>query len=142
VRPVPEHILFSPLIALLQLRECQGFILAYSITSRASFERVEAFLKAIQQVKSKKSFSYVVVANKSDQPRGSEMVSEEEGLALGRRLGCTVLEVSGTTGTNVDDILVKLIRALREMQKTEDTEGGGSSEGVTALRKSSKCTIL
>ncbi len=48
------------------MRTGEGFLLAYSITSRESFEEIRTFQQQILRVKDKDIFPMVVVGNKLD----------------------------------------------------------------------------
>ena len=48
------------------VRDREGFILMYSITSRASFEKTSKFHQQILRIKGKGNFSTVLVGNKCD----------------------------------------------------------------------------
>jgi GTPase KRas protein len=48
------------------MRTGEGFLLVYSITSRASFEEVMAYQKTILRVKDKDLFPMILVGNKCD----------------------------------------------------------------------------
>lgn len=48
------------------MRTGEGFLLVYSITSRASFEEVMAYQKTILRVKDKDYFPMILVGNKCD----------------------------------------------------------------------------
>jgi GTPase KRas protein len=48
------------------MRTGEGFLLVYSITSRASFEEVMAYQKTILRVKDKDFFPMILVGNKCD----------------------------------------------------------------------------
>ena len=87
------------------IRDGEGFVLVYSISSRSSFTRIQRFHNQIQRVKesSASSPSYpgspissaaptapvpiMLVGNKSDRVTERE-VSTQEGHALARELGC------------------------------------------------------
>ena len=64
----------------LKRREGQGFILVYSIASRATFERLEVFRQLMLRVKRNRPI-FVLVGNKCDKTYERE-VSREEGAAL------------------------------------------------------------
>jgi GTPase KRas protein len=59
----------------------------YSITARATFERVERFRSQITRVKDAESIPIVLVGNKADKANERE-VGKDEGQMLARRLGC------------------------------------------------------
>jgi GTPase KRas protein len=69
------------------IREGEGFLLVYSITARATFERIERFRSQITRVKDSEAIPIVLVGNKSDK-RDEREVGKEEGQLLARRLGC------------------------------------------------------
>lgn len=48
------------------MRNGEGFILVYSITSRLSFEEISTFFEQIRRVKDRDSFPMVLVGNKCD----------------------------------------------------------------------------
>ena len=98
-------------------REGQGFILVYSIASRATFERLEVFRQLMLRVKRNKPI-FVLVGNKCDKTYERE-VSREEGAALARSFGCEFLETSAKTSHNVDRLFTNLVRALRQTKQIE-----------------------
>jgi GTPase KRas protein len=48
------------------MRNGEGFILVYSITSRLSFEEISTFYQQIKRVKDKDFFPMILVGNKCD----------------------------------------------------------------------------
>ncbi|TAQ84993.1 hypothetical protein B7494_g6680 [Chlorociboria aeruginascens] len=101
------------------IRDGEGFVLVYSISSRSSFTRIQRFHNQIQRVKeSASSPSYsgspispispsigpppiMLVGNKSDRVTERE-VSTQEGSALARELGCDFVEASAKNCVNVE----------------------------------------
>ncbi|KAH9996593.1 ras family-domain-containing protein [Russula vinacea] len=77
------------------VREGQGFILVYSIASRATFERLEVFRQSMLRVKRQKPI-FMLVGNKADKQLERE-VTREEGMQLAREFGCEFLETSAKT---------------------------------------------
>jgi len=93
------------------VREGQGFILVYSVTSRSSFSRLEDFHQTMLRIK-RSTPVFIVVGNKSDQP--SREVSQEEGLRLAQKFGCQFMETSAKTSMNVEKLFTYLVRSLRQ----------------------------
>ncbi|KAF7335763.1 Protein ras-2 [Mycena venus] len=93
------------------VREGQGFLLVYSITSRLTFDRLEVFHRSMTHIKGAGAI-FLLVGNKSDL-RAQREVSEQEGAALARKYGCKFIEVSAKTGQNVEHTFSSLVRALR-----------------------------
>ncbi|KAI0639160.1 ras protein [Trametes polyzona] len=127
------------------VREGQGFILVYSIASRATFERLDVFRQAMLKVKRQKPV-FMLVGNKCDKQYERE-VSREEGAALARQFGCEFLETSAKTAHNVERLFTSLVRLLRSTKQQEQgvqgpvrppTGGKGGNGGKTRPR----CIIL
>jgi GTPase KRas len=112
------------------IRDGEGFVLVYSISSRSSFSRIKRFHHQIQRVKescaSSPSFPgspiaainsnakvpIMLVGNKSDRLTERE-VSSQEGHALARELGCEFVEASAKNCINVDKAFYDVVRILR-----------------------------
>jgi GTPase KRas protein len=117
------------------IRDGEGFVLVYSITSEASFKEVERFYQLIQRVKESSSMgpsnysghrsadnSYygpvpvMLVGNKSDRVTERE-ISSQRGAELAKRLGCDFIEASAKKSVNVEKAFYDVVRQLR-MQKS------------------------
>ncbi|KAJ7816211.1 ras protein [Mycena olivaceomarginata] len=94
------------------VREGQGFLLIYSITSRTTFDRLEVFRQSVRRAKRGDPI-LMLVGNKSDKAYERE-VSKEEGAALARHFGCEFIETSAKTAQNVEQVFTSLVRALRQ----------------------------
>jgi len=115
------------------IRDGEGFVLVYSISSRSSFTRITRFHNQIQRVKesSAASPSYpgspissvapnaqvpiMLVGNKSDRVTERE-VSTQEGHALARELGCEFVEASAKNCINVEKAFYDVVRLLRRQR--------------------------
>ncbi|KAJ3381557.1 hypothetical protein HDU84_005016 [Entophlyctis sp. JEL0112] len=126
------------------IRDGQGFLIVYSITSRETFFRVERFREQILRVKDADEVTYaasghvtpagsassaaavaslltvpmILVGNKCDRQAERE-VSREEGAALAQRLQCDFIETSAKTRLNVERAFYNVVRALRRQQELE-----------------------
>jgi len=131
------------------IRDGEGYVLVYSITSRESFRRVSHFHRQIQRVKdsaaqtsptyplsspiSPSTPSYtgpppiMLVANKSDRVLERE-VSTQEGQALAKDLGCEFVEASAKNNVNVDKAFYDVVRRLRR-QRQESAPAGNRRSG-------------
>lgn len=126
------------------IRDGEGFILVYSITSRNSYDRIRKFFNQVQRVKeshhpaSPTGHSYLqqaqmyappaytgpvpvmLVGNKSDKHHERE-VSSQEGLALAKELGCEFVEASAKNCVNVEKAFFDVVRALRKQRQNPIT---------------------
>ena len=122
------------------IRDGEGFILVYSITSRSSFTRIRKFHSQIQRVKESTSASspttagylasptspsmhmahkpapVMLVGNKSDRVVDRE-VSTQEGSALAKDMGCSFVEASAKNCINVEKAFYDVVRSLRDMRQ-------------------------
>lgn len=135
------------------IRDGEGFVLVYSITSRASFSRITKFYNQIQMVKesansgSPTGGSYLgsplnsptgghkplpvpvmLVGNKSDKVM-ERAVSAQEGSALAKELGCEFVEASAKNCINVEKAFYDVVRLLR--QQRQQQQGGRSQDRRT-----------
>ncbi|KAL8696257.1 MAG: hypothetical protein Q9224_002890 [Gallowayella concinna] len=125
------------------IRDGEGFVLVYSITSRASFSRIRKFHSQIQRVKDSSSAgsptaSYLsppitaaptggqapvmLVGNKSDRVTERE-VSTQEGSALAKEMGCDFVEASAKNCINVEKAFYEVVRSLRRQRQDQTPLG-------------------
>lgn len=120
------------------IRDGEGFVLVYSISSRSSFARIQKFHHQIQRVKESShsgSPTYpgsplsassigsglfgpapvMLVGNKCDRVTERE-VSTQEGSALARELGCDFVEASAKNCVNVEKAFYDVVRQLRRQR--------------------------
>jgi small GTP-binding protein len=95
------------------IRDAEGTMLLYSISSRSSFVRLKRFYNQIKRVKNDDQFPVLVVGNKIDRMDERE-VSTAEGLALANKLGCRFMEFSAKTYTNVEESFFDLVRQVKK----------------------------
>ncbi|ORX49850.1 ras-like protein 3 [Hesseltinella vesiculosa] len=100
------------------MRNGEGFVLVYSITSRLSFEEISTFYQQIRRVKDKDFFPMILVGNKSDLG-ADRQVSFQEGNDLAKQFGCPFMETSAKQRTNVDECFYEVVREIRRMNRRE-----------------------
>lgn len=132
------------------IRDGEGFVLVYSITSRSSFSRIEEFSKLIKRVKESVSSGsptgatylssslnapvttsdgpvpIMLVGNKSDKAV-ERAVSSQEGFALAKRLGCEFVEASAKNCINVEKAYYDVVRLLRQQRQANSNSSHQSS---------------
>ena len=136
------------------IRDGEGFILVYSITSRASFSRIRKFHSQIQRVKDSSiagspitpssylsssisagmQFStqttgpapVMLVGNKSDRVTDRE-VSIQEGSALAKEMGCQFVEASAKNCINVERAFYDVVRSLRHQRQDSSVVRTGTT---------------
>ncbi|KAK7040419.1 P-loop containing nucleoside triphosphate hydrolase protein [Favolaschia claudopus] len=121
------------------MRNGQGFILIYSVTSRSSFDKIAAFHQTL--VRARKMLPpFILIGNRADAHSACE-VSKEEGAALARELGCEFLETSAKTAQNVERTFITLIRALRR-RKAEEAELAVAPQPSKRTVVPHKCVVM
>lgn len=63
------------------MRNGEGFILVYSVTSRLSFEEINTFYQQIRRVKDRDFFPMVLVGNKCDLESDRQVSSQGNNIA-------------------------------------------------------------
>jgi len=88
----------------LYMKNGQGFVLVYSITSQATFNDLVDIKDQIMRVKDiGDDIPMVLVANKSDL-EDERVVGKHQGESLARSFGCTFLETSAKLEINVNEV--------------------------------------
>jgi len=138
------------------IRDGEGFVLVYSISSRSSFARIQKFHHQIQRVKESSlsgSPTYpgsplsassnglgfgpapvMLVGNKCDRVTERE-VSTQEGSALARELGCDFVEASAKNCVNVEKAFYDVVRQLRKQRQQSFGQNNKSSRGEKPSRR-------
>ncbi|CAO3627097.1 unnamed protein product [Mucor fragilis] len=104
------------------MRNGEGFLLVYSITSRLSFDEITTFYQQICRVKDRDYFPMVLVGNKCDL-EGDRQVSSQEGRDLAKNFGCQFIETSAKQRINVDEAFFEVVRDIRRYNKEQETRG-------------------
>jgi len=137
------------------IRSGQGFVMVYSITSRATFESLPSFHDQILRVKDEDSFPVAVLGNKCDLEKDRE-VSTMEGKEFADSIGAPFFETSAKARINVEEGFYQLVREIRKWnsQVQEEPDSKKKKKGGNFLsRKATKighkisglngeCTIL
>ncbi|KAI7871572.1 small GTPase superfamily [Spinellus fusiger] len=118
------------------IRDGEGFLLVYSITSYSTFERVERFRDQIFRVKDVDNVPLMLVGNKCDKVTERE-VTREEGCAMAKRLACDFIETSAKTCVNVERSFYQVVKTIRAQR--EGVRAGPKSK---SKKEKKRCLIL
>ncbi|CAG8558158.1 13728_t:CDS:2 [Acaulospora morrowiae] len=111
------------------MRNGEGFLLVYSITSRNSFDEISTFHQQILRVKDKDYFPIIVVANKCDLEM-ERQVSGHEGREFAKQFSCRFIETSAKQRINVDEAFYNLVREIRKYNKEQQFGGRNPTSGM------------
>ena len=96
----------------LYMKNGQGFVLVYSITSQSTFNDLHDLHEQITRIKDTDDVPIILVGNKCDLIN-ERAVSRDQGANLARSFNnCTFLETSAKAKTNVGDIFHDLVRQI------------------------------
>ena len=121
------------------MRTGQGFLCVYAITSRSSFDEINAFREQILRVKDADTVPMVLVGNKADL-EAERQVTKVEGQDLAKSYGCAFFESSAKTRVNVEEGFYQLVREIR---KAGAGGGGQGKKGAAgAGKKKGGCSLF
>ncbi|KAF5634288.1 hypothetical protein F52700_6012 [Fusarium sp. NRRL 52700] len=103
------------------MRQGEGFILVYSVTSRRSFEEITTYYHQILKQKDKDQFPMVIVGIDRIQASLRE-VTIMEGEFLANELGCIFVEVDAKSSVEVDAAFFDLVNFSWNNRKKEAME--------------------
>ncbi|XP_071037821.1 GTP-binding protein RAD-like [Parasteatoda tepidariorum] len=92
--------------------EADAYIVAYSVTDRASFEKAVDILFSLRERGLTYSKAVILVGNKSDLARTRE-IAVEEGKSIACSYECKFIETSAAINHNVDELLVGMVSQIR-----------------------------
>lgn len=122
------------------LKNMEGFVVVYSITSRKSFERVSDFFNRISDLRGSSKFPAVLVGTKCDMENLRE-VSTEEGLQLSKFLGCPHYETSAKQSKLVKEAFVNVMEQVTNTY-VNSSEILKDSTKKDKKKKKEKCTMM
>ncbi|KAG4095474.1 small GTPase superfamily [Neocallimastix lanati (nom. inval.)] len=115
----------------LYMKNGQGFILVFSITSQATFNDLMELRDQILRVKDSEKVPMVLVGNKCDL-EDDRVVQKDQGTKLADQWGCSFFETSARKKINVDEVFFDLVRQINRSMPEKDKNKD----------KKKKCTIL
>jgi len=111
----------------LYMKNGQGFILVYSITSQSTFNDLQDLREQILRVKDRDDVPMCLVGNKCDL-EDERVVGKDQGNQLSKEFNsCTFMETSAKQKINVNEIFIDLVRQINS--KTPGVGKGNDSSG-------------
>jgi len=100
------------------MRDGQGFLLCFDMTSDRSFLEMQDFYKQILRVKEMDRVPLVIAANKCDLS-DQRKVSTEQGKEFADQHKCPYFETSAKTRQNVEEAFAEVVREIRRFKPDE-----------------------
>lgn len=95
----------------LYIKNGQGFVIVYSITSLQTFQDIRTMKEQIMRVKGTDRVPMLLVGNKCDLEHQRE-VSFSDGANLAQSWGCPFLESSAKSTQNVNEVFIEIVREM------------------------------
>lgn len=95
----------------LYIKNGQGFVVVYSITSHQTFQDVKNMKEQIVRVKGTERVPIILVGNKLDLEHQRE-VTAVEGMALAQSWNVPFMEASAKNKCNVNDVFSEVVREM------------------------------
>ncbi|XP_076812312.1 ras-related protein Rap-1b-like isoform X2 [Clavelina lepadiformis] len=102
----------------LYMKNGQGFVLVYSITSQASFNDLADLREQILRVKDTDDVPMILVGNKCDL-EDERIVSKEQGEQLAKQWRCSWMETSAKSKINVECAFFELVKLINQSAPIE-----------------------
>jgi len=99
----------------LYMKNGQGFVLVYSITSQASFNDLADLREQILRVKDTEDVPMILVGNKCDL-EDERKVTKEQGETLANQWRCIPMETSAKSKINVETAFFELVKLINNRQ--------------------------
>jgi len=114
----------------------EGFMLVYSITARASFDRLESYIEQIERAKDDliQNIPALIIGNKSDLDRERE-VTTKMGRDLAQKVGCKFFETSALNRSNVEETFLTIAREMQLLRRKKEA-------AEEKQKKKGKCLVL
>jgi len=127
-----------------------GFVLVYSVTDDASFEKLTEMherIKTIMGERKESDIPIVLVANKCDVAEEDKAVDRSEGENLQATFGAThFFETSAKQNLNVEECFLALTQTILKKNPNAGKGGGAGAvfgaDAAHAYKKRQKCSIL
>ena len=111
----------------------QGFVLAYDINNRETFEKVEYWIEEIK-AKADENIKCILIGTKCDLDKRE--VNEEEGIELGEKYGFKFLETSAKENINISETFDTLVSEI--IKNYEDVGRNSQALSKEKLKKKKK----
>lgn len=101
------------------IRSGEGYLIAYDITSRSSFEKTEVFRNLILREKDVEWVPIVLIGNKCDLEENRE-VTTIEGIELAKNWNAKFFECSAKKRKNIDESFFEIVRIIRKTNEQDN----------------------
>ena len=108
----------------LYIKNGQGFIIVYSLTSRQSFQDIKLIREQILRVKGTDRVPIVLVANKCDLSESCREVSTDDGCSLANQWSIPYIETSAKNSTIVNGLFTEIVKEMNYKSNSHHSSHG------------------
>lgn len=90
----------------------QGFILAYDVTDRASYDNIVDWLSIIEHHANEQDFQRILVANNCRSNERNREITKKEGEKFAREYGMRYAEINDLQSSEIDEVFKLLIQDI------------------------------
>ncbi|CAG9529970.1 MRAS2 family protein [Wuchereria bancrofti] len=108
----------------LYIKNGQGFVVVYSITSQQTFHDIKTMREQIVRVKGTDQVPILLVGNKCDLIH-QRQVRTEDGLGLAEYWSCPFTECSAKSAHNVNTVFAEIVREMNYVQNARIKQNQG-----------------
>lgn len=108
----------------LYIKNGQGFVVVYSITSQQTFHDIKTMREQIVRVKGTDQVPILLVGNKCDLIH-QRQVRTEDGLGLAEYWACPFTECSAKNAHNVNTVFAEIVREMNYVQNARTKQSQG-----------------
>lgn len=120
----------------LLMKQGDGFMVVYSITSQQSFNDTKAVVDKLYETRGTKQVPILLVGNKLDLEANREVLTPD-GEDYSKQLSCPFMEISASERQNVVDAFTRLLQEIEHPAAPDVPAEGGDQKP-----KKGCCTIL
>lgn len=107
----------------LYIKNGQGFIIVYSLTSRQSFQDIKLIREQILRVKGTDRVPIVLAANKCDIAETNREVTTDDGCNLANEWSIPYLETSAKNSTIVNSLFTEIVKEMNFKSNSNHSHG-------------------
>lgn len=107
----------------LYIKNGQGFIIVYSLTSRQSFQDIKLIREQILRVKGTDRVPIVLAANKCDLSESCREVSTDDGCSLASQWSIPYIETSAKNSTIVNSLFTEIVKEMNYKSSNHHSHG-------------------
>ena len=119
----------------LYIKNGQGFLIVYSLTSRQSFQDIKLIREQILRVKGSDRVPIVLAANKCDVIEPQREVSTDEGCNLAREWGIPYIETSAKNSYIVNSLFTEIVKEMNTIANSNYYGYGRKDKKHKKLKK-------